>query len=384
MQAESGAERHLALLNAVSAATNEADDLATVMQRALELVCGLLGLSTGWVYLLEEETGEPTLFAASQLPPVFAIDPERWQGLCLCIQSLLENDPRGAANVNTLACSRLWEAVEGNPEGLRNHASIPFFSRGRQMGIMNVAHADWRTLSAGELALLTTVGNQLGLTVDRARLLEARAERAIQDERGRLARELHDTVMQRLTGIGLQIETADATIESDRERARARLQAALKLTREALAETRAAVDGLDPEGSGVEPLHRSLPELCSEFEQIYEIAVRCEVRTLPGRPGAPIEAGLYRIVREGLNNVVKHAGASRASVRVRQRPGRITLIIEDDGRGFDRARASAMVHGYGLHSMRRRAAMLGGRFRLRTAPGMGTRVEVSVPLGGPP
>jgi signal transduction histidine kinase len=251
------------------------------------------------------------------------------------------------------------------------------------MGIMNVAHSDWRTLSASELALLTTVGNQLGLAVDRARLLDARAERAIRDERGRLARELHDTVMQRLTGIGLQIETADATLDGDPERARGRLRAALKLTQEALAETRATVDGLDPASSGREPLHHSLPALCAEFEQLYDIPVRCDVRTLPERPPASMEVGLFRIVREGLNNVVKHAGASRAAVRVRQRKDRVTLIVEDDGRGFDRARAVATVHGYGLHSMRRRASMMGGRFRLRTAPGLGTRVEVSIPLEAP-
>jgi two-component system NarL family sensor kinase len=376
------AERQLAVLNAVSAVANEATDLAEVMQRSLELVCDLLALRTGWVYLLEEGSGEPTLSAALNLPPVFRMDPERFEGLCWCVQSLIENDPKGAANVNTISCSRLWRAVEGNPEGIEYHASIPFFSHGRQMGIMNVAHSDWRRLDVAELALLASIGNQLGMAVERARLLGSNAADAVRAERDRLARELHDTVMQQLTGIGLQLETADAVLESHPDRARARISTALRMTQEALAEARAAVENLDPSATRHDPLWKSLPDLCGEFASLYGIAVRCEVHPAAVRPPDSIEGGIYRVVREGLNNVVKHAGATKVTVRLRTRPNRLSLLIEDDGRGFARARAVASVHGYGLHSMRRRTQMMGGRFRLKTAPGQGTRVEVSVPLPG--
>ena len=371
-------ERQLEVLNAVSTVANESADLAQVMQRALEMVCGLLDLPTGWVYLLEEESGEPTLFARRELPPVFEVDPGRWEGLCWCVQSLLENDPKGAANVNVLACSRLWRAVE-NSGGIEHHASIPFFSHGRQMGIMNLARADWRELDERQLSLLAVIGNQLGMAVERARLLERSTAEAIREERDRMARELHDTVMQRLTGIGLQLETADALLTGD-SGARTRVQSALKLTQEALAEARAAVEHLDPAATREQPLWESLPRLAEEFSQLYGVAVACDLRHRQVRPISAIEGGVYRVVREGLNNVVKHAGARHVQIRLRITPTRLSLSIEDDGRGFDRARAASAVHGYGLHSMRRRVQMMGGRFQLTTAPGEGTRVRASIPL----
>jgi len=202
-------ERQIEALQRVSGAIAESSDLPSLMATALEEVCDLLGLHTGWVYLLDEDTSEPTLLTSQRLPPVSISEPERWAGLCWCLESLIEQNPEGAANVGVLRCSRLFEVNRENPEQLTHHASIPLYAAGRRMGIMNVARSDWRTLSEDELSLLTTIGSQLGMAVDRLRLLDETAERATRDERERLARDLHDGVLQRLTGIALQLETAD-------------------------------------------------------------------------------------------------------------------------------------------------------------------------------
>lgn len=376
-------ERQIEALQRVSGAIAESSDLPSLMATALEEVCDLLGLHSGWVYLLAEDTEEPTLLTSQRLPPVSASEPERWAGLCWCIESLIEQNPEGAANVGVLRCSRLFAVNRENPEQLTHHASIPLYAAGRRMGIMNVARHDWQRLSEEELSLLTTIGSQLGMAVDRLRLLDETAERATRDERERLARDLHDGVLQRLTGIALQLEAADIQLDGDRDTARAAVTRALEMARESVVEARAAIADLGAPALQRHRLTEAVRQLGEEFEREHGIAVELEVEALDRRPAPAIEHGLYSVVQEGLHNVVKHSDATSVSVRLRDRGGeRISLIVEDDGRGFDRARASSSPHGYGLYSMRKRVQLMGGHFRLRTAPGEGTRVEVSVGYEG--
>lgn len=384
------AERQLAIVDAVADAVESAADVNEGLQRALETVCGLLGLPTGWVYLLDE-SGEPGLAASRQLPPVFSAEPERWEGLCACIQILLSGDPALAGgNIGSIQCSRLWAVPREQVEGLRYHASIPLATgEGQVLGIMNAASAGWQQLRPAELRLLRTVAAMVASAVRRAAALGTARAAGASEERARLARELHDTLLQGLAGISLQVETAEALIDRDAGRARARIETALRLTQETLAETRAAVENLAPIALREQTLPEALRALAGDFAEVYGIDVTCDARPLRQQPAPEVERGLYRVVREGLNNVVKHAGATRVRIVLRERDGRLYLLLDDNGHGFERATASGSVHGYGLHSMRRRVKLLGGRFRLVTAPGRGTRVEASVeaapsPRGGLP
>ena len=130
-------------------------------------------------------------------------------------------------------------------------------------------------------------------------------------------------------------------------------------------------------------LAEAVRRLGEEFAEEHDIAIEFEIEPLDRRPSDAVEHGLYSVVKEGLHNVVKHSNATRVTIGLRDRDGeRISLIVEDDGRGFDRARAASAPHGYGLYSMRQRVKLMGGRFRLRTEPGAGTRVEVSVGYEG--
>ena len=377
------ARRQLAIIEAVTEAVAGAPDVEKVLQRALETVCDLLGLPTGWVYLLDEGS-EPTLAASRELPPVFSAEPERWEGLCYCIHVLLQGGTDVAGNIGSVQCSRLWGVPEAEVKGLRYHASIPLASEdGHVLGIMNAASTGWQQVRPAELRLLRTVAAIVRSAVQRLRDLDAARATGVASERARLAREIHDTLMQGLTGIALQLETADALLAGEPRTASARIAGALRLTQETLAETRAAVENLAPIALREQSLPAALQALADEFAETYGIAVSCDARPLRRQPAAAVERGLYRVVREGLNNVVKHAGATCVRIVLRERGDRLFLLVDDDGQGFERARASASAHGYGLHSMRRRVKLLGGRFRLVTSPGRGTRVEVSVALSGP-
>jgi signal transduction histidine kinase len=102
---------------------------------------------------------------------------------------------------------------------------------------------------------------------------------------------------------------------------------------------------------------------------------------------APVETALYRIMQEALSNVARHAGAHHVRVTMERRDGTVSLVIEDDGHGFDPARPAApptAARGLGIHSMRERAAVHKGTLTIEAAPGRGTRVAVEIPLTAAP
>ena len=111
-------------------------------------------------------------------------------GSCYCLDTFRQGDLNGAANVNVVTCSRLkWLAGEGSA-GLRFHASVPLYAHGRRLGVMNVASVEWRQLSAEDLRVLHTVGDMLGIAIERAQLYARGASKpAMVEERNRLARE---------------------------------------------------------------------------------------------------------------------------------------------------------------------------------------------------
>lgn len=205
--------QELTILNQIAEALNRTVNLDEAVQTALAQVVQLLDLHTGWVWLLHEETGESYLAAALNLPPVLASQPERMEGHCYCLNSYRDGDLAGAANVNVIECSRLSGLVDGT-EGLRYHASIPLYAHGRKLGVLNVASTDWRELEPDDLRLLYTVGDLLGIAVERARLFARSTQVGAVEERNRLAREIHDTLAQGMAAVVLYLESAEALLDA--------------------------------------------------------------------------------------------------------------------------------------------------------------------------
>ena len=371
----------LSVLNAIARELNRTANLGETLEFTLAQVAELLDLRTGWIWLLNEVTGEFYLAAAQNLPPALADDPRCMDGsgYCYCLDTYRRGDLEGAANVNVVTCSRLQSLVSGTG-GLRYHASIPLYAQGKKLGVMNVASQDWRRLSPEELQLLYTVGDLLSIAVERARLSARSAQLGVAEERTRLAREIHDTLAQGLTATSLQLESADALLDvgSQSERVREPVRRALSLTQSNLEEARRSV--LDLRAAPLEgrPLTEALEALVNRWEAEEGVSTRFEAIN-PGRPlPSRVEVTLYRICQEALNNVARHAEAKRVTARLVAIPEQVQLIIEDDGRGFGPAR---IPEGrYGLVGMNERARMLGGNLDIKSSPGAGTRVEVTVPL----
>ncbi|MFQ5795982.1 MAG: histidine kinase [Candidatus Bipolaricaulia bacterium] len=373
--------RELAILNEIAQALNREVDLNQALHTTLAQVAELLDLRTGWIWLLDEETGESYLVAAQNLPPALANNPSRMEGRCYCLDTYRAGDLDGAANVNVITCSRLYGLVDGT-DGLRYHASIPLYAQGekKKLGVLNVASPDWRELSAEDLQLLYTMGDLLSIAIERARLFDRSVQLGALEERNRLAREIHDTLAQGLSAIALQLETADALQQADvdPERVRQAVYQALVLTRANLEEARRSV--LDLRAAPLEgrTLAEALSSLAEEWITKGNLQLRFEVvggnRSLPTR----IEMGLYRIAQEALTNVVRHAHANHVTVQLVATPDQIKLKVEDDGRGFDSSRIPK--DRYGLMGLNERAKLLGGTLKLKSSPDAGTCLEVIVPL----
>src|SRR5256885_14841413 len=138
--------RELAVLYTIAGHLNRKIDVYESLQEVLAQVTNLLGLQTGWVWLLDQQ-GEPYLAAAQSLPPYLADHPERMTGYCLCLDTFLEGCLEGAANIDVFRCSRLKKAErENDPSswGLRFHASVPIYEGAKPLGVLNVAIKTWR------------------------------------------------------------------------------------------------------------------------------------------------------------------------------------------------------------------------------------------------
>lgn len=371
--------RELRILNAIAEALNSTSDVRDALTRTLALVADLLGLETGWVWLLDPETGQFYSAAARNLPP-YLQEPVRMTGsVCWCLERY-KNGRLTPKNISLIECSRLQAALETNAEAqtcsLRYHASIPLFFQDKPLGVMNVTGPDWRKLTREELRLLATIAYQIGLAVERAQLAEEGTRLARAEERARLAREIHDTLAQGLTAIALHIEGALPHLTAHPDRARERLQRALETTRESLEEARRSVLNL----RAIPLAGRSLPEALAALGRAFatETGIRVHAR-ITGEGDLPlrIEAELFRIAQEALCNVGKHAQATEVTIAVKVGPESVRLAVHDNGRGFN-TQAPPQT-GHGLTGMRERARLLNGSLRLLSRAGRGTTVAVIAP-----
>jgi signal transduction histidine kinase len=265
--------------------------------------------------------------------------------------------------------------------------SVPMLIRGSEVvGVLNVHSREERRYRDRDLALLTGIANLMAPVVENARLYERLAERetmleefasrtvdAQELERRRVAGEIHDGISQRLISLWYHLLAAEDA-ESD-DTMRTELHAAQELTSAALDEARTAITALRPPllddlglGPSLESLAKSLP--------CHEVSVDIVSCPLPPH----VEVALYRITQEALQNVVKHAGATQVLVRLASDAGAVLLVVRDNGNGFEPGAAGrdASSPAYGLVGMRERAELIGARLDVRSAPGMGTTVQVAL------
>ena len=370
--------RELATLKAIAETLNKGVSLHETLASTLPLVVELLNLHTGWLFLLDDQA-EFYVATHHDLPPALAYPGDPWLPECTCQKLARAGDLHAAAQV--VECSRLRDAT-GDRQGLAYHASVPIAEGNRLLGIMNVATSQWDLFTPQDLQILTAVGFQLATAIERTQLAEQATRVALVEERNRLAREVHDTLAQELAGIALQLEAADALLESAPERARVRIRQALEQARESLAEARRSVLDLRAGPLERQTLAAALETLGRRFADETGIAVATNIAQEGPRLPARAEEALYRIAQEALANVRRHAQASAVQIELHITGDQAMLTINDNGRGFSaEGEPTESGHGFGLIGMQERARLLNGTMRISSCAGEGAQVEVMIPFG---
>jgi signal transduction histidine kinase len=258
---------------------------------------------------------------------------------------------------------------------------VPLVVRGLAIGVL-AAHdklgGDPRFTDT-DLRLAETFATRAAVAVHLSERFERDAFKRVVDaqeqERRRLSRELHDETGQALTSILLGLRALDDALESEQSRAAAAQLRELVVA--TLQDVRRLAVELRPSALDDFGLVAALENLTQTFGEQTGIAVDFGAALGEERLPPEVETALYRIVQESLTNVVKHAHARRVSIALTKMEGSVKAVVEDDGEGFEPAKADG---GFGLVGMGERLALLGGRLRMESSPGAGTTIAADVPL----
>ena len=241
---------------------------------------------------------------------------------CWCLE-LFRSGQLTARNIDVVECSRLAPAVASpeaaSTQGLRCHASVPLYAGDRPLGVMNLAMRGWRRLTRQELDLLTTIADQVGVAIERARLGEQSVEHARADERSRIARDVHDTLAQEFTAVGAAHRGRPVAARAARP-ARAAAEAGAR-RRPPGSRRGPALDHEPAHVAAREPLARRGARRRCRASSRPTPACACSVDIADVGPlPAETESELFRIAGEALTNVRKHASAREVSLRLGRAP----------------------------------------------------------------
>jgi PAS domain S-box-containing protein len=303
-----------------------------------------------------------TMEAYQSCEPV--VVPNRWQSI--------RNDPA-------------WKPIHSYLRELswNSFASIPLMIRGEAQGVLNAYFAPGQVVGRKSMEFLLAMAEQAAVAVDYATLLQREREHARREERQRLARDLHDSIVQQVFSISMQAKSISVLGERDdvvpSDSVRRIADEVSVLSRTVLTDLRAMVHELRPSSSaqlGLEEAVRALAE-STENRTGLRFTVTCGPRL--DEVTGDLAEDVYRIVAEAIHNVVKHAGADEVIIRGDIRGHQLTFSVADDGHGIDQD-SSSQAESYGLTMMRERAEKWGGTVQVEARPTSGTNVRATIPL----
>ena len=284
-------------------------------------------------------------------------------------------------------------------EGLRAFISVPLRAKDNVLGVMNVASRVPHSFTKEDVYLLHSIGDQLGTAIEQARLYERlrkARERlrklarqnlvAEEEERRRIARELHDETSQSLSGIALQLEALmeiSAKSGNQDDTFIAGLKKVQSLTVQVHKEVSRVISNLHPAVLDTLGLVAAARQYAKDRLQPLNINVTMEVKGTEMRFPPDVEAALFRAVQGSIGNIAEHSKAKNASIVVVYQPDEFSLSISDDGQGFDVSKITDVEEsgrGRGLFSMRERIGSLGGTSGIESKIGAGTTVWAKIPI----
>ncbi|KZS66338.1 ATPase [Mycobacterium kansasii] len=391
MQGLIDTEREVALLGDIVAAVSTGPDIEPLAAAVARMITAATRSDVCFVHVLDDSNRSLTLAGAT---PPFDEDVGRMRTALGCGFSgwVASHQEPLVITENMQADPRYVALLDGSD--FTSMASVPMAAgQGGLVGVLDVYSIERREFTARDVELLLVIGRLIAGALYQARLHRQLTERerthenfteqvvaAQENERRRLAGDIHDGISQRLVTLAYRLDAAASELRNNADEAAEQLDKARELVALTLQEARSAISGLRPPVLDDLGLAGGLASLAALSP------IDTDVELADDRLPEHIEVALYRIAQECLQNVIKHSGARVATLRFSVRNGTARLEVADDGVGFDltadRRNRSGAGGGYGLMSMSERAELVGGRLTIRSRPGSGTAVVVTVPLDG--
>src|SRR6202045_706223 len=262
--------------------------------------------------------------------------------------------------------------------GVSTNLAIPMLTSGRVAGFIGIQFTKKREFQPEEIDLSRALAHQAMLTMQLVRLSRESQQAAVIAERNRMARDIHDTLAQGLTGVIVQLEAAeDAQAQNLAKDAAAHIERASDLARDSLQEARRSVHALRPLVLAGKNLCAAIEELIRKMVTGTNLHAEFTIQGEPQLMPQEWEENLLRVAQEVLTNTLRHARASHFKVHFAFDPQTIRLELRDDGCGFDPAKR---YDGFGLLGIKERVESMGGELTVQSAPENGTAILVFLPL----
>jgi signal transduction histidine kinase len=388
----------LSALNSIAATVSQSLNLEEVLESALRKVLEVTRTTAGCVFLRTPERSRLRMMSRIGPARSFVCEQAGQESAeCACHEVLREGQP---LMVNAVAqCPILDRQQELSGDAASFFISVPLKYNNQTMGIMNIASSGDRYFTEGDFRLLDSIGNHVGLAIENSILYGDTKQKenlrgqilsnvinAQEEERKRIAREVHDEYGQTLTGLLMSIESVESMVAPEQSHFRERLSNLKSVATRALDGMRKLVLDLRPstlDDLGLAAAVRSYLHANLEAAGIH-VDFESNADTVDLAP--EVRTALFRIIQEAVHNITKYAEAGNVRVLLHVKDGKITAMVEDDGRGFDIETVYSSrigAHSLGLLGIQERATLLGGTFNIQSGIGRGTSISVEIPLGDP-
>ncbi len=372
----------------------EASNLEDLLRRFTESLVHVCRASAGRLYMLNEDSSEWVLKAAS--PKLESFSAKNQPGLIKKLSKPKFLNGHGHANGNGHQNSHAGGVIldESWQHRFESCWSIPLAANGRTAGVMQFGFSKSYEWLPREQELLAAAAERCLMAAEKQRLMEDLAQREEQVrrlaehmlhveemERRRISRELHDEAGQSLLCIRLQMELLEQELPENGD-GRAKLREARDLTERTILEMRRLIAALSPAVLEQLGLGAALRQLVNRFQRLHPCRVRLQLSKMGALP-QQIEIITYRLVQECFNNIGKHSGATHVNISLTSADGWLKLTVEDNGVGFHVEEALAKRDSFGMSGMRERVALLGGKFYVESrmeGPKRGAKISIELPI----
>jgi len=375
----------LETVNAIALTLTQPHDLDAMLNHTLDKVSEVIGIAEpAGAILLLDPWGQTLHVRAYRGEYAEFVDSTDEVPLAECLCGLTAESGEVLVVQDALNHPRHVRCVEPEPH---THVCVPLKSKDRPLGIMEFYLPSDHLVDAIDRKMLGAIGRQVGVAVENARLCENlrfyawQTSKAQEDERKRIARELHDDTAQHLVALSRHLDTLADSEKNLSESGTERLEQLQQRIEDALQGVRRFSRDLRPSVLDDLGLLPALEGLLSDLEG-SGIGTSLNLSGVKRRLAPDVELALFRIVQETLNNVRRHAHASNVVIDVGFRDGWVAVDVRDDGKGFELLGSPgdfAYAAKFGLLGIEERVQLLRGHFRVQSGKGQGTTVSVDLP-----